>query len=64
MFISVCPCRNSRNINQTGHPGAVVDLAAEEELDAEESFSTYCKPLEFYNSLRQREIDKVIHLIG
>lgn len=38
-------------------------LSAEEEAAAEESLSSYCKPVELYNILQRRGIQSVIHLI-
>ncbi|RYR37933.1 hypothetical protein Ahy_A09g042849 [Arachis hypogaea] len=56
MFISVNLCRYFRNINQIYYLDAQGQLAAEEELSAEESFAVYCKPVEFYNILRRRAL--------
>lgn len=36
-----------------------VHLSAEEEIAAEESLSIYCKPVELYNILQRRAIDRV-----
>lgn len=35
-------------------------LSAEEEIAAEESLTIYCKPVELYNILLRRAVDKVI----
>lgn len=36
-----------------------VHLSEEDEIAAEQSFSIYCKPVELYNILQRRAIDKV-----
>ena len=36
-----------------------VRLSAEEEMEAEESLSIYCKPVELYNILQRRAIRNV-----
>lgn len=37
-------------------------LSAEEEIAAEESLSSYCKPVELYNILQRRAVRNVMYL--
>lgn len=37
-------------------------LSAEEKIAAEESLSTYCKPVELYNILQRRAVRNVMYL--
>nr|XP_029145014.1 polycomb group protein EMBRYONIC FLOWER 2 isoform X4 [Arachis hypogaea] len=53
---TTCETSYFRNINQIYYLDAQGQLAAEEELSAEESFAVYCKPVEFYNILRRRAL--------
>lgn len=39
-------------------------LSAEEEIAAEESLSSYCKPVELYNILQRRAVRNVMYLRG
>ncbi|MED6149459.1 hypothetical protein PIB30_062633 [Stylosanthes scabra] len=54
--VATCETLYSRNTNQISYPDAHGHSSAEEELAAEESFAAYCKPIEFYNILRQRAL--------
>ncbi|XP_059632116.1 polycomb group protein EMBRYONIC FLOWER 2-like isoform X2 [Cornus florida] len=46
----------SRIGDQMCRPDSSVHLSAEEEIEAEESLSVYCKPVELYNILQRRAI--------
>ncbi|TKY51784.1 Polycomb group protein EMBRYONIC FLOWER 2 [Spatholobus suberectus] len=52
----------SRSTDQPNHEDGWEHLSAEEKLAAEESLSVYCKPVELYNYLQQRAIDKPLFL--
>ncbi|MED6205898.1 hypothetical protein PIB30_022029 [Stylosanthes scabra] len=54
--VATCQTSYSRNTNQISYPDAHGHSSPEEELAAEESFAAYCKPIEFYNILRQRAL--------
>ncbi|KAL2920423.1 Polycomb group protein EMBRYONIC FLOWER 2 [Bienertia sinuspersici] len=53
----------SRNGDQSCRQDSRVSLSAEEETAAEESLSTYCKPVELYNILQRRAIRNVISIL-
>ncbi|KAG0484819.1 hypothetical protein HPP92_008898 [Vanilla planifolia] len=53
-----CSCSHSRTAEQMCRQQSRICLNAEEELAAEESLSTYCKPVELYNILQRRAIRK------
>ncbi|KAA8519630.1 hypothetical protein F0562_013925 [Nyssa sinensis] len=48
----------SRSADQMCRQDSRVHLSAEEEIEAEESLSVYCKPVELYNILQRRAIRK------
>lgn len=48
----------SRSADQMCRQGSSTNLSDEEEIAAQESLSKYCKPVEFYNILRRRAVNK------
>ncbi|CAN1241892.1 Polycomb group protein EMBRYONIC FLOWER 2 [Linum perenne] len=53
---------HSRSADQMCRDDGRVRLSAEEEMAAEESLSTYCKPVELYNILQRRAISSPLFL--
>ncbi|CAI0450550.1 unnamed protein product, partial [Linum tenue] len=53
---------HSRSADQMCRDDGRVRLSAEEEMAAEESLSTYCKPVELYNILQRRAIGNPLFL--
>jgi hypothetical protein len=69
LLIYVISCSNFISTDQQPSPlDASVQLSAEEKVVAEQSLSVYCKPVEFYNFLYhrilQRTVRYVLHLIA
>ncbi|XP_076915020.1 polycomb group protein EMBRYONIC FLOWER 2-like [Bidens hawaiensis] len=52
----------SRGSNSTRQQGPRVQLTEEEQIAAEESFTVYCRPVEFYNILQRRAIKNPLFL--
>ena len=55
-----CYCDN-RNPAESALP--VVQLSAEQERAAQQSLKDYCQPIEYYNFLHDRALDKVNYLL-
>ncbi|KAL1822844.1 hypothetical protein ACET3Z_009622 [Daucus carota] len=47
-----------RGVDQMYHDGSHVHLSEEDQIAAEQSFSIYCKPVELYNILQRRAVDR------
>lgn len=52
-------CSHPRGVDQMYHDGSHVHLSEEDQIAAEQSFSIYCKPVELYNILQRRAVDRV-----
>ncbi|XP_047252282.1 polycomb group protein EMBRYONIC FLOWER 2 isoform X3 [Capsicum annuum] len=51
-----CYCSYSTGTDSMCRQGSATHLSAEEEVAAEESLSSYCKPVELYNILQRRAV--------
>lgn len=59
-----CYCSYSTVTDSMCRQDSATHLSAEEEIAAEESLSSYCKPVELYNILQRRAVRNVMYLHG
>ncbi|WMV20061.1 hypothetical protein MTR67_013446 [Solanum verrucosum] len=57
-----CYCSYSTVTDSMCRQDSATHLSAEEEIAAEESLSSYCKPVELYNILQRRAVRNVMYL--